>query len=216
MTDLLSIRQYAKHRGVSHVAVHKHVKAGKLSTVGGKIDPAVADAEWTRNVEPRLRARPPAARAKAPKVEKKQTEKRETVQKQPRQDARPKPAPSEPHAQGMQSAPEPHADGTQAPADKGAKGRQFDYMHERAKREHYLAERARVDLEVENARLIDRRAAELAFTTVIAEAKTKLLAVPSKARQRIPHLTVEEVELMGDLIREALEEVAECPALPTI
>jgi phage terminase Nu1 subunit (DNA packaging protein) len=32
--------------------------------------------------------------------------------------------------------------------------------------------------------------------------------VPSTAKQRIPHLEVEEVELLATLIREALDELA--------
>lgn len=46
---LLSIRQYAKDRGISHTAVNKAVKAGRLHLVDGKIDPAAADKEWAKN-----------------------------------------------------------------------------------------------------------------------------------------------------------------------
>lgn len=44
------MRQYAKHRGVSAMAVSKAVKAGRISLTPDKlIDPEVADAEWTKN-----------------------------------------------------------------------------------------------------------------------------------------------------------------------
>lgn len=51
---LLSMRAYAKHRGVSVEAVSKAVKRGRISTIDGpkgerKIDPAVADREWEEN-----------------------------------------------------------------------------------------------------------------------------------------------------------------------
>jgi phage terminase Nu1 subunit (DNA packaging protein) len=38
--------------------------------------------------------------------------------------------------------------------------------------------------------------------------RNRLLGVPSAAKQRIPHLELEEVELLTLLIREALEELA--------
>ena len=49
----LSIRAYAQHRGVSHTAVAKAIKAGRISIEpDGKIDPAKADAQWARNTLP--------------------------------------------------------------------------------------------------------------------------------------------------------------------
>jgi hypothetical protein len=51
--ELVSIRQYAASRGVSHTAVNKAVKAGKISLTDGRIDPAAADAAWERNRDSR-------------------------------------------------------------------------------------------------------------------------------------------------------------------
>lgn len=49
----LSIRAYAQHRGVSHTAVAKAIKAGRISKEpDGTIDPAKADAQWARNTLP--------------------------------------------------------------------------------------------------------------------------------------------------------------------
>lgn len=49
----VSLRQYAKHRGVSHTAVEKAVKQGRIQlTPDGKIDPEVADRDWSRNSSP--------------------------------------------------------------------------------------------------------------------------------------------------------------------
>ncbi|CAM3200293.1 hypothetical protein G4177_03100 [Corallococcus sp. ZKHCc1 1396] len=48
----LAVRAYARHCGVSHVAVLNAVKSGRLreSVRGGKVvDVALADREWTRN-----------------------------------------------------------------------------------------------------------------------------------------------------------------------
>lgn len=61
---LLSIRQYALKRGVSHTAVNKAVKAGKIPMTNGRIDPELADAAWERNRDSRqaskLAGDPPA------------------------------------------------------------------------------------------------------------------------------------------------------------
>lgn len=47
-----SQREYARHRGVSHVAVGKAVKTGRISLGSdGKIDFARADAAWARNTD---------------------------------------------------------------------------------------------------------------------------------------------------------------------
>ena len=54
---LLSIRQYAAERGVSHTAVQKRIKHGKIRLVDGKIDPALADAEWEQNRDARQQQR---------------------------------------------------------------------------------------------------------------------------------------------------------------
>src|ERR1700732_3148955 len=60
----LSIRAYAKVRGVSHVAVLKAIKAGRIPIEpDGAIDLGKADAAWARSTDPgrkkaRQRARP--------------------------------------------------------------------------------------------------------------------------------------------------------------
>ena len=58
----LSIRAYARHRGVSDAAVRKAISAGRITPeADGTVDPDRADAEWARNTEaPRngTRARP--------------------------------------------------------------------------------------------------------------------------------------------------------------
>ena len=57
-----SIRAYARHRGVSHVAVLKAAKEGRISLEpDGTIDPARADAAWERSTDP-SRARAKAER----------------------------------------------------------------------------------------------------------------------------------------------------------
>ena len=61
----LSIRAYARHRGVTDTAVHKAIRAGRITPeADGTVDPAKADAEWTRNsAAPRT-----GSQARAPRV----------------------------------------------------------------------------------------------------------------------------------------------------
>lgn len=52
---LMTQAEYAAHRGCSAVAVHKAVKAGRISLIGDKIDPDVADIQWAKNTRARVR-----------------------------------------------------------------------------------------------------------------------------------------------------------------
>lgn len=59
----LSIRAYARHRGVSHVAVKKAIETGRITLLpDGTIDPQRADEEWAKNTVSQRRA---AAQEKA-------------------------------------------------------------------------------------------------------------------------------------------------------
>lgn len=59
MSKGLSITAYARHRGVSHVAVLKAIKAGRIEKEpDGTIDPAKADAAWERNTNQAQKRKP--------------------------------------------------------------------------------------------------------------------------------------------------------------
>lgn len=64
----LSIRAYAKTRGVSDTAVRKAISVGRITPeADGTIDPARADSQWDRNTEPpRVGSRSPAPRVAVP------------------------------------------------------------------------------------------------------------------------------------------------------
>jgi len=52
----LSIRAYARQRGVSHVAVLRAIKQGRVPLeADGTVDPAKADASWERTTDPARR-----------------------------------------------------------------------------------------------------------------------------------------------------------------
>lgn len=51
----ISIRAYARARGVSDTAVRKAIKTGRISALAdGTIDPVQADAQWEGNTDPAL------------------------------------------------------------------------------------------------------------------------------------------------------------------
>jgi phage terminase Nu1 subunit (DNA packaging protein) len=53
----MGIREYGRHRGVSHVAVLKAVRAGRIRrNRAGLIDSDAADRDWARNTHPAPRA----------------------------------------------------------------------------------------------------------------------------------------------------------------
>ena len=64
----LSIRAYARHRGVTDTAVHKAIRAGRITPeADGSIDAAKADSEWVRNsAPPRTGTQARAPRASVP------------------------------------------------------------------------------------------------------------------------------------------------------
>ena len=65
----MSVRAYAQHRGVSHPAVIKAIKSGRIATEpDGSIDPIKADAQWdrhTRSAQPTATPKASSARASA-------------------------------------------------------------------------------------------------------------------------------------------------------
>ena len=59
MSEGLSITAYARHRGVSHVAVLKAIKTGRIEKEpDGTINPAKADAAWERNTNQAQKRKP--------------------------------------------------------------------------------------------------------------------------------------------------------------
>ena len=60
----------------------------------------------------------------------------------------------------------------------------------------------------EAGELVNAKRAVAAFSTQVIEARTKLLAVPSKVKARSPDLTLEELAIIDEEIRRALESIA--------
>lgn len=50
--ELLSRRDYAKHRGCALSSVQEAISSGRITLTDGKIDPVKADKEWEKNTNP--------------------------------------------------------------------------------------------------------------------------------------------------------------------
>ena len=83
-----------------------------------------------------------------------------------------------------------------------------DYTISRARSEYEKANLLELQRKMQEGLLLRREDVEQAWSQAVNITRTRLLGVPSTAKQRIPHLEIEEVELLTMLIREALDELA--------
>jgi P27 family predicted phage terminase small subunit len=178
----MSLQAYGKRRGVSHEAVRKAVEVGRLAAsvvmVAGK--PKIAD--------PELADREWAAHTR-PRVD--------------RPDL---------GAAGVSGA--VVAEGAAAGAVAGGQG-EISYNEARRLREIELWREARVrresgELELAKRRgeLVDVAEARAAVIEEYSVVKTRLLGLPARVKQRLPHVAAEDVRVIDELVREALEELA--------
>ena len=82
------------------------------------------------------------------------------------------------------------------------------YTESQARKAYEQANLLELERRQKEGLLVERKAVEATWAKVITDSKTKLLGVPSRAKARIPHLSLEEVEILNVLIREALEELS--------
>jgi hypothetical protein len=83
-----------------------------------------------------------------------------------------------------------------------------ELMESRARREAAQAALAEIELAEKRLELVLARDVESRLVNVFSHCKTKLLGVPSRARQQDPGLTGAQIKLIEQLIREALEDLA--------
>jgi hypothetical protein len=76
-------------------------------------------------------------------------------------------------------------------------------------REIYLARLAKLDFDLQSGRLIEADAALAAYARIAHHAKSAFLALASKARGRIPHLTIDDTLVIDGMVREILTDLAD-------
>lgn len=187
----LSIRAYAQHRGVSHTAVGKAIKAGRIpQEPDGTIDPAKADAAWDRNTLPsqnlNATAKPVETRvATTPKVS---TREVSTPQVSTREVSTP-------------------LETTRAAAP--------DYQTSRAIREAYAARLAKLEYEERTGKLISADEVKVKYFNLARLLRDRIQQIPRKIAPQIVAAVVAQPDqrvvedLLMEAIREALEELSQ-------
>ena len=113
-------------------------------------------------------------------------------------------APAEAPAENTPTKPEPQQSKPAKPVLESLP----EYGKSRARSEYERANLLELDRKTKEGHLLRREDVEQAWGGAVNITRTRLLGVASTARQRIPHLETEEVELLTGLIREALDELA--------
>ena len=150
----LSIRAYAQHRGVSHTAVAKAIKAGRISKEpDDTIDPAKADAQWERNTLPSQNLNTGATKP-APKVA------------------------TPPVSTPVSTAPVANRE-LQSPLETGRIAAP-DYQTSRAIREAYAARLAKLEYEERTAKLISSDEVEMRTFNLARRLRDRMQTLPRR------------------------------------
>jgi excisionase family DNA binding protein len=84
-----------------------------------------------------------------------------------------------------------------------------EYNESRARTEYLKAELLELERKEKEGLLVRAAEVEAKWVEVITISRTKVLGVASKAKQRIPDLTQDQIAILEDIVREALEELAQ-------
>jgi len=91
----------------------------------------------------------------------------------------------------------------------GSSGEDVPSFNEsRAKREAMMARLAEIDVEEREKLLVPSEEVKNAWIQLVTIAKTKVLGIPTKAKQRIPDLDKGAMALLDEIVRETLEDLA--------
>jgi hypothetical protein len=199
VTAGLSIRAYARRRGVSHESVRKALATGRISAgPDGRIDPAAADRQWATSTD--------------------LSKPRNSVTGMPKKRRAPG-APSDPLSVGAPTlAPENGQGAGEAhngpPAGDAAR-LVSSYAASRAAREGYAARLAKLEFEQKSGKLVDADEVRAQIFALGRRARDSLLGVPDRlapilageADQAVIH------RLLTEEITRGLSELVSAPAI---
>lgn len=186
----VSQRKYAEHRGVTHGAVQKAIKTGRISTdANGKIDPVKADRQWDANTDI---TKPLNSVVGNPK--------HRALADGAKQPVRPRPRP-----QAAESGGGDGGGGAPAAGQDGGS----NYLQARAIREHYAARLAKLEYDEKIGKVIAADQVKLAIFKVITESKTRIMAIKSQAKSELPHLSQKDLDTIERLLLGAMRELSE-------
>lgn len=198
---LISISEAAAVLGLrSRGSVYRKIRSGELAVVVGADGKEMLERDGLEDrwkAITRSRTDSPLTRAERHKEAKEKRQQR-------RQQVVEEPAPVKRQARKVLVVDEPPAavPGTWVRNDELP-----DYNESRKRSEFERANLLELERKQKEALLLPAEQVQKVWANSVAIAKTKLLAVPSRLRQRIPHLSLEEIAIAEDLIRESLEEI---------
>jgi hypothetical protein len=187
MSELISIREAARRLGVSDTAVHKAIKAGRVS-VAGKTDSGRPLMDWS---DTGRRWLVNSDASKRSHVGSRGSPVR--AQDAPRVDL--------PTSNRMD-------EGATAGGEPGTGMRGGSYAQARAAREVFQAKLAKLEYEERTGKLIDADQAKVAWYKHITAAKTRIMGIPAACKSRYSDLPLAVVATIEAVCREALEDLA--------
>jgi hypothetical protein len=183
----MSLRAYARHRGVSLRAVQKALKSGRIAArEDGRLDADVTDASWASNTAPRPQ---PASRPG----------------KATTNPAKPAASPQTVHHHS--ATPTPAREPTEPPRLESG----LEYSKARAVREGYLARLAKIDFEERTEKLVSADEVRIASFNRFRQFRDGMLNIPDRlaavlAAESDPR---QVHELLATEIRKALTEFSD-------
>lgn len=175
----MSLRAYARSRGVSLNAVQKAIESRRVTAIreeGGRItgiEKNQADAQWSKNTDP-------VEMARNGKLD-------------------PQPVPP---------APEKTSSAPSEPSPPPAAGDQADYLAARAKREGFLAKQAELEYLEQVGTLVPSADVEREFSEIFGQLKSGVMRVPDSVAQAIAAeadpLRINRV--LSDALRKVFDE----------
>jgi phage terminase Nu1 subunit (DNA packaging protein) len=182
-----SLRSYAKHRqanklpGASLSAVQKAIESGRLSHSVVTID-GVAKITNFKLADREWAANTDQTRA---------TDEQKAA------------AAGQPEARTPVAAPEL--------VQPGDDGDQDNIATASAREKHFRAKLAEIKYLEAAGKLVDAEEVQAAIVDMVTTCRSRLLGIASRTKQRLPHLSLDDINVIDDLVRESLEELAATP-----
>ena len=85
----------------------------------------------------------------------------------------------------------------------------ISFAESRAVRENYQAQLSKLEYEREAGKSVDADEVKREWAKIASIVRSKVLGIPSKARQRIPELTHDAYLVLETVVRESLEELSD-------
>ncbi|MDO4560806.1 MAG: hypothetical protein Q4C86_07625 [bacterium] len=181
MSELISMSEFARRKGVTPQSVCKAVKVGRIGVVHEKgkpkLDWEIASVQWDRS-----------RRVRAGEEQRK-----------------PRSVPEQEEVVDNFTAEELIFDDDDEPAIPPG----TIYSEQRGATEAYKAKLARLKYLEEKGQLVRAEDVKYACSKMVSAIRQRVQSVPSKAKIRLPHLTVSDMSVLDDLMREALTELAD-------